>query len=272
MFIKETDNKYKVVFSDPNKIEKILKPGIYTMSVEEGMFGDSYYLEEVKTFIGKKMINAGIYREINDLINIHLSPSMTEAKKILNLRNKLGLMFKGVPGTGKTFTAGLIGQRIVEELGGYCIITKQVDGKKDKVIIQKLRSFTDRPIVYIYDEFEKSFNRFDSEVLSFLDGVDSPENIINIATVNDISKLPDFVTNRPGRFEKIVEFRADDKTIIRSIINSIVPKEYNTPIFLNKVCDRVERSKNKTIDKVLLIIRDCLSAQIFHTQKLAIST
>jgi SpoVK/Ycf46/Vps4 family AAA+-type ATPase len=267
MFIREEENKYKVLFTDGSKIEKTLKPGVYTLSVQESFFGESYYLEEVKTFQGKKMVNAGIYKEISDIINIHLSPAMSEAKQILNLRNKLGLMFQGAPGTGKTFTAGLIGQRIVDELGGYCIITKIVKGSRDKTIINKLRTFTDKPIVYIYDEFEKSFSRNDSETLSFLDGVDSPENIVNIATVNEIKNLPDFVINRPGRFEKVIEFRADDKTIIRAIVNSIVPKKYNNDIFMNKVIKRVEKSNNKTIDKVLVIIRDCLSAQIFYTNK-----
>jgi SpoVK/Ycf46/Vps4 family AAA+-type ATPase len=267
MFIKEDDKTYKILFTDGSKIEKTLKPGVYSLTVQESFFGSSYYLSEVKTFIGKKMINAGIYKEINDLINIHLSPSMTEAKQLLNLRNKLGLMFYGAPGTGKTFTAGLIGQRIVDQMGGYCIITKRVDGKESQTIIEKLRSFTDKPIVYIFDEFEKSFRRSDTDILSFLDGVDSPENIVNLATVNKFQELPDFVTNRPGRFEKVIEFRADDKTIIKSIVNSIVPAKYNSEAFLKKVLDKVEKSSNKTVDKVLLIIRDCLSAQIYHMNK-----
>jgi SpoVK/Ycf46/Vps4 family AAA+-type ATPase len=121
--------------------------------------------------------------------------------------------------------------------------------------------------VYVYDEFEKSFDRHDSQLLSFLDGVDSAENIVNIATVNEIKDLPNFVIDRPGRFEKIIEFRADDKTIIKSIVNSIVPKKYNNETFLKRVFDKVEKSSNKTVDKVLIIIRDCLSAQIYHLQK-----
>ena len=40
-----------------------------------------------------------------------------------------------------------------------------------------------------FDEFEKSFSRHDSEILSFLDGVDSPENIVNLATVNEFKNL-----------------------------------------------------------------------------------
>lgn len=267
MFIKETDKKFKVLFTDGDKIEKSLKPGVYSLSVTETFFGENYYLEEVNTFKGKRMINAGIYKEINDMINIHLSPAMKQAKELLKLRNKLGLMFNGYPGTGKTFTAGLVGQRIVDELDGYCIITKNVNGKRDKTIINKFRTFTDKPIVYIYDEFEKSFNRHDSDLLSFLDGVDSPENIVNIATVNNISDLPKFVIDRPGRFEKVIEFRSDDKTILKAIINSIVPKQYNTEAFLAKVVKKVEKSSNKTIDKLLIIIRDCLSAQIYHSSK-----
>lgn len=263
MFIKEEDKKYRVIFSNGSQIESTLKPGVYSLDVKESMFGDTYYLNEVNLYVGKKMINAGVYKEINNMVNIHLSPSMTEAKRLLNLKNKLGLMFNGNPGTGKTFTAGLLGQRIVDQLGGYCIITTTADGKRDRTIINKFRSFTDKPIVYIYDEFEKSFDRFDSQILSFLDGVDSPENIVIIATTNKIDDLPDYVIDRPGRFERVIQFREDDKAVLRAIVSSMIPKKFNTGEFFSIVSAKFDKSENKTIDKILLIVRDCLAKQIY---------
>ena len=39
--------------------------------------------------------------------------------------------------------------------------------------------------------------------------------------------------------------------------------------FINKVQLRIQKSKNKTIDKILIIIRDCLSAQLWKEGKIS---
>lgn len=271
MFIKQKDGSKRIVFDDLSNIEEKIEPGVYSLKVEEvsSFFGkqEFLYLTKTNTFIGKEFVKAGIYKRIDDLINIHLSDAMAEAKRILKLRNKIGLMFNGLPGTGKTFTAGLIGQRIVDKKDGICIVTTDASGERARRIIQHLRTFTDKPIVWVFDEFEKSVERGDSVLLSLLDGVDSPENIIFIATVNDTSKLPNFIMQRPGRFESIIDFKIEDPIILRSIVESMLPKEYRDPKLLEDINKSILASSNKTIDKIVLIIRDHLSKYIYLKNK-----
>lgn len=271
MFIKEKDGSQRIIFDDLTNVKETLEPGVYSLKVEvtNGFFGkvEHLYLNEVKTFVGKTFVKAGIYKRIDDLINIHLSDAMAEAKRILKLRNKVGLMFNGLPGTGKTFTAGLIGQRIVEKKEGICIVTTDADGERARKVIQHLRTFTDKPIVWVFDEFEKSVERGDSALLSLLDGVDSPEDIIFIATVNDTSKLPNFIMQRPGRFESIVEFKIEDPIILRSIVESMLPEEYRDETLIENINKSITTSNNKTIDKIVLIIRDHLSKHIYLKNK-----
>jgi len=267
MFIKEDDGSKRLIFDNLDSIQESLDPGVYSLKVVEraGFFGkqELLYFNEVKTFIGKSFVKAGIYKRIDDLINIHLSDAMTEAKRILKLRNKVGLMFNGAPGTGKTFTAGLIGQRIVDKKEGICVVTTDVDGERTRKIIQHFRTFTDKPIVWVFDEFEKSVSKGDSALLSLLDGVDSPENIIFIATVNDTSKLPNFITDRPGRFESIIEFKIEDPVILKSIVHSMLPEEYRDSKLIDDINKSILASSNKTIDKIVLIMRDHLSKFIY---------
>lgn len=267
MFVDVTQNKKQLFFGDITKFHKALNPGVYSLEIEKTWMGENLYLEEVNTFKGKVFMNTGIYKKIDDLINIHLSKSMQEAKSLLKLRNKVGLIFNGAPGTGKTFTAGLIAQRIVEKRGGIAIITKDVQGDRDKRIIQKLRSFTDKPIVYIFDEFEKTVKRSDTTLLSLLDGVDSPENIIFIATVNSTEDLPSFIIDRPGRFESIFTFKSDDPIVIKAIIESLLPEPYRDPSLMEAMIKSVSTSKNKTIDKIVLIARDHLSRYLYLKSK-----
>jgi len=271
MFIKQDDGSKRIIFDNLNNIEETLDPGVYSLKIQEvpSFFGKQEYLflNKINTFIDKEFVKAGIYKRIDDLINIHLSDAMAEAKRILKLRNKMGLMFNGAPGTGKTFTAGLIGQRIVDKKEGICIVTTDADGERARKIIQHLRTFTDKPIVWVFDEFEKSVSKGDTALLSLLDGVDSPENIIFIATVNDTSKLPNFITQRPGRFESIIEFKIDDPIILKGIIKSMLPEEYRDPILLENITKSVLASDNKNIDKIVLIIRDHLSKYIYQRNK-----
>lgn len=271
MFKNEDNGSKRILFDDFSSLEDTIEPGVYSLKVEEvsSFFGkqEFLYLNKVKTFIGKDFVKAGIYKRIDDLINIHLSDAMAEAKKILKLRNKIGLMFNGLPGTGKTFTAGLIGQRIVDKRGGICIVTTDANGERARKIIQLLRTFTEQPIVWVFDEFEKSVSRGDSDLLSLLDGVDSPENIIFIATVNDTSKLPDFIMKRPGRFESIVDFKIEDPIILKAIVESMLPKEYRDAELIDTINKSVQSSSNKTIDKIVLIIRDHLSKFIYMRNK-----
>ena len=271
MFIKQDDGSKRIIFDNLNNIEETLDPGVYSLKIQEvpSFFGKQEYLflNKINTFIDKEFVKAGIYKRIDDLINIHLSDAMAEAKRILKLRNKMGLMFNGAPGTGKTFTAGLIGQRVVDKKEGICIVTTDADGERARKIIQHLRTFTDKPIVWVFDEFEKSVSKGDTALLSLLDGVDSPENIIFIATVNDTSKLPNFITQRPGRFESIIEFKIDDPIILKGIIKSMLPEEYRDPILLENITKSVLASDNKNIDKIVLIIRDHLSKYIYQRNK-----
>lgn len=271
MFIREEDGSLRISFETIDNIETTLEPGVYSLKVQkvDTFFGtkEILYLNKVNTFVNKEFVKAGIYKRIDNLINIHLSDAMAEAKRILKLKNKIGLMFCGEPGTGKTYTAGLIGQRIVDKRGGICIVTTEVDGEMTRKIIQHLRTFTDKPIVWVFDEFEKSVSNNDAPLLSLLDGVDSPENIIFIATVNDTSRLPGFIMKRPGRFESIVEFKVTDPVILRTIVESMLPKEYRDPVLIDNIHKSILSSNNKTIDKIVLIMRDHLSKYIYLKSK-----
>lgn len=271
MFIKEEDGSKRIVFDNLSNVEETLEPGVYSLNVQihETFFGKQEILHVKKTdkFIGKTFVRAGVYKDIDDLINIHLSEPMKKAKELLKMPNKMGLIFNGLPGTGKTFTAGLIGQRIVEKKNGICIVTTDCNGNRAKRIIEHLRTFTKDPIVWVFDEFEKSVKSNDSELLSLLDGVNSPDNVIFIATSNKTNGLPDFILDRPGRFERIIEFKMEDPIILSSIVSSILPEEYRNKHLIDDVMSDVRKSNNKTIDKIIIIVRDNLSKFLYLQEK-----
>lgn len=116
-------------------------------------------------------------------------------------------------------------------------------------------------IIYVLDELEKN-DRNDlksSKFLGFLDGASSRSNVVILATANDISNLPDFLVNRPGRFEKIYEFSLNDPEILRATAEGIIPdrfKENNEVI--GQIMTIANATKVNTIDHLRFIVQEVL--------------
>lgn len=111
---------------------------------------------------------------------------------------KIGFCFYGPPGTGKTTLAKAIASYMDMDL--YSI-------KLNKDIESVFRTYNGNA-VYLFDdvdEFINGLNKDDAptsydQLLSFIDGTNSPQNTIIIFTTNFIEKLPDSLM-RTGRID-----------------------------------------------------------------------
>lgn len=263
MFIVQGNNEFQLVGAESEKKVNKLKSGVYNFIVRQPspMAPKEIIFAKVDTYTKGVSLDSGIFKEAREFISNFFDPSLKEARKIMNMKDKLGVMFAGEPGTGKTFTAGQIAQSIADEHDAVCFIVTNV-GDYSNLIDGIRDSDKDRKIVIIMDEFEKTFKEYDTDTLAFLDGSTSRDNVVVIATVNNVSRLSNTITDRPSRFERIFKFELSNLDILKSITTSLIPEFYLDIIKVEDIMVKISKIHNKSVDRIKHLIRDEIALHI----------
>ncbi len=260
MFVKKDDgvNKFEVI---PRKAEDVfskLDPNVYDLTVEKDWNSVQIFFSKNNRYKNSTPINTGVFAEAIDHVNFFLSPEAMETRDELGMMHKMALIFNGGPGTGKTFLAGQLMEKLVKEKEAVCIMSK---GDPKYVewhqLIDAVRlEDPDRWIGILIDEYEKRSGD-DLDMLSFLDGTNSRKNVLVIATVNSTKKLPETITNRIGRVERIYNFDTDDANVIKAMITSVIPEKYKESIDSEAIAKEfIEFGIKPSIDFISVLVRN----------------
>lgn len=151
--------------------------------------------------------------------------SKKEIYKQKGLVHKGGLLFYGDPGNGKT-TICL--NSIKYLLDNYQGIAIQTDSLNDlSAILNQIREIEpDRYIIVLLEELDRLiYNSSDRYLLQLLDGADSIDHVLYLATTNYIEKIEDNLKNRPSRFNRVWEITSPDESARRSFITNKLNSE-----------------------------------------------
>lgn len=122
----------------------------------------------------------------------------------LKLLHKRGLLMTGDPGSGKTSCIQQLIQVMIK-LGGIAVYAD--DPYLLTGSLQVLRQIEpERPVIVILEDFETltENTKRENEWLSVLDGEAQINNVVFLATTNYVEKLDKRFTDRPSRFDTIM--------------------------------------------------------------------
>jgi ATP-dependent 26S proteasome regulatory subunit len=182
-----------------------------TKEVTAGIYAVQYTREGI--FFQKQNISMDDYIEVGDeqqiqiLNEIESFAKKTEVFKKYGVVHKRGILLHGNPGCGKSYFLNNVLKRFVNDKGLAFIIKDSGNLATTIEGLKVLKTITpDRQLVIVIEEIDR-YNSVEQELLNFLDGQNSLQNMIVIATTNNIESL-DPALLRPSRFDWLIEFKA----------------------------------------------------------------
>lgn len=137
-----------------------------------------------------------------------------------------GVILSGAKGIGKTLFARILAIKAMDE--GYPVI------RVDKFIpdLAEFLANVKQDACILFDEFDKTFTsasrdlsdptRLQNQLLGFFDGITKGHKLC-VLTCNDLSKVNEFLVNRPGRIRYHLKFLHPTEPEIKAFMSDSVP-------------------------------------------------
>jgi Cdc6-like AAA superfamily ATPase len=191
----EADGSYMITYNTHTVQE--MQPGMYDMAAtQQGIVFSSVTTrsDELLTFPGTDQEQI-----IEDITTFWAS----EAKfRKHDLPYKRGILLYGPPGSGKSSTVRLVCRDVIAR-GGIVFQFTNPD-----LFVSGYRVFRqvqpETPIVVIMEDLDTILDRSnESRILNLLDGAESADQVVFLATTNYPERLGPRIMNRPSRFDRV---------------------------------------------------------------------
>lgn len=134
----------------------------------------------------------------------------SEFLKANNMPMKRGVILAGPPGTGKTMLAKVLAKEVPATVI-YCLPSHMERAADDISRICEMAKDLSPAMLIIEDIDWIAENRDEArnagaviQLMNYLDGVQEFNDIVTIATTNNVDKIEDAIKNRPGRFDRVI--------------------------------------------------------------------
>jgi SpoVK/Ycf46/Vps4 family AAA+-type ATPase len=144
---------------------------------------------------------------------------------------KRGFLFWGPPGNGKSATIRIMCAH--PHVQPFALDLSDEDEKSADVLRLFGRAAESTPALVILEDLDRCFplegKRTQERTVSFqtllncLDGVGTQDGVIVVATANDPTCLDPAILKRPGRFDRVVQFRNPDANLRREYYRRLSP-------------------------------------------------
>lgn len=257
----EYENNKIIVNDNPIRVVGLkFEKGFYEATVERDVLNiERKFLPELHTPF-KSEENESILNTVKNFFKEGVKDTITQ----LGFVHKLGILAYGDPGCGKTSLLNYIANTLVEEHNAIVFFCNNANSLGTAMsVASRIRQIQDEPIVFIADEFDKFASQNEAEMKNLLDGKDSVENSLFLATTNYIERIPDTLKKRPSRFRIVKEIKGITdietmKEIAHNVSNKISPS-----LFTDEEIDELfEGVTDITLDKIKQLCLDKVTSTL----------
>lgn len=201
---------------------KALPPDFYILSA---MMGQPYLTAHCPKTDNAIIVADSVSNRIIDQIKrFHDARPVYER---FGLLHKRGIMLTGDAGSGKSMAANIAGKYVIEK--GGCVISPSNPGYFEllpSMLTQLRKIHPDMPVLCILEDIDHpAYTEHIEMHLSLLDGHWQIGNCFYIATTNHVSEIDERLTNRPKRYDEVINVGPPSEEARRSYLEQIVPKD-----------------------------------------------
>ena len=240
----DVDGKIIPVSNTMSKLEK----GYYSINFSNniGMYFVKETIELNKLY---RLPNAATDLIMNDLSKFW---TLEDTYKKYHRVFRRNYLLYSAPGTGKTSLINLMCEELINVYNGIVFsLNTEAEVEAFPEAVKRIRKIEpDRKIIAIIediDAFTQASNRLNTLLLNILDGNLKLGGLVTIATTNHIEYLEERYTNRPSRFDRVVEFPLPNAASRKMFIEKTVLPEDLKKINID---EWVEKTEGFTIDHI----------------------
>ena len=251
----------EILFSELDTVEtcNVLRPGSYNLSYAEYPKNSVIIKQDFDTE-SPKIYDFPDKSKVDNLFESFFNSDVISKIEKLGFNHKLGLLFYGKEGTGKSTIMKHYYTKFINDKNA---VVFYIDCFNHRIVdlwdfISSIRRIQDNTIIIIFDEFDCQMKDNEAYIKRILDGAISINNCIFMASTNYINEIPEAIKNRPSRFKYSLDIEGIQNfnevfNLVASMIGDLFDKE-SLECFSNELKgNTLDYIKQFCLDKIMNI-------------------